>query len=200
MNIGINLVFEDAVSGFLMTKILAEFGDKFYVGTSYSEGGFGYIRSNISGFNQAAVVTPFFVLTDLDRYECPQFLREEWLTVPAKPNLIFRVAVREVEAWILADAEGLSEFIGVNKVNFPSNPDVEIDPKVTLINLVKRSRNRRIKDDIVPKNEYAKIGPNYNERLMTFIGEKWDISRAISRSQSLKRAYDCLDRFNYIAP
>ena len=200
MYIPINLVFEDAISEFIMLKLLNSFGNKFFVGTSFPGYGFGYIKSNINGFNQAAVATPFFVLTDLDKYECPVNLMQEWLPAPQKPNLLFRVAVREVEAWILADIEGFSSYIGVSKVNFPEEPEKEPDPKRTLIELVKRSRKRLIKEDIIPINNNAKIGPNYNDRLMDFVGAFWDIERAIGRSESLKRTYRRLNQFQYNIP
>lgn len=200
MYIPINLVFEDAISEFTMIKLLNSFGNKFYIGKSYQGYGFGYIKTNIGGFNQAAISTPFFVLTDLDTYECPVALINDWISQPLKSNLIFRIAVREVEAWLLADIEGFSDFLGVSKANFPINPDMEIDPKRTLISLVKRSRKRHIKEDIVPINDNAQIGPNYNERLMQYVSDYWDLDRAMQKSSSMRRAHNCLNNFQYLMP
>jgi hypothetical protein len=114
--------------------------------------------------------------------------------------MIFRIAVREVEAWILADVEGYSTFTGVSRVSFPNNPESELDPKRTLINLTRRSRKRSIREDIVPINSNAQIGPNYNGRLMEFVFFHWEISRAIPRSESLRRAYEKLRLFHYQKP
>jgi hypothetical protein len=200
MPIPINLVFEDEISEFTMIKILDSFGDKYYCGISYPGHGFGYIKSNINGFNQAAVATPFFVLTDLDNYNCPLELINDWLTHPPKPNLIFRIAVREVEAWLLADREGYSNFTGVSIANFPLNPEVESNPKQTLINITRKSRRRSVREDIVPINENAQIGPNYNEQLMNYVASSWDIERAMGNSESLRRAYRNLEGFEYNIP
>lgn len=75
MNIPINLVFEDIISEFTMVKLLASFNSKFQTNNSYPGNGSGYIKKNISGFNEASRVVPFFVLTDLDNYECPMSLK-----------------------------------------------------------------------------------------------------------------------------
>lgn len=197
MHIPINLVFEDDISEFTMMKILGSFGDKYYCGISYPGKGFGYIKTNINGFNQAAIATPFFVLTDLDNYKCPMELITDWLVNPPKPNFIFRIAVREVEAWLLADRIGYSNFTGVSLANFPLNPEQEADPKQTLINITRKSRKRYLKEDIVPINQNAQIGPNYNERLMEYVAENWDLGRAMENSESLRRACRCLEGFTY---
>ncbi|MDF2210039.1 hypothetical protein L1F28_15070 [Arthrospira platensis NCB002] len=42
----------------------------------------------------------YLVLTDLDKSECPLAIINEWLkSQPKHPNLLFRVAVKEVESW-----------------------------------------------------------------------------------------------------
>lgn len=200
MLIPINLVFEDDLSEFVMTRLLDSFGQKYHIGNTYNGQGFGYIKTNIRGFNQASIASPFFVLTDLDNYSCPIDLLEDWIKFPRNPNFIFRIAVREIESWILADIDGFSKFIGVSSSNFPNNPDLEVDPKRTLINLVKRSRKRSLKSDIIPINENAKIGPNYNGALMEFVFKEWSVSRAMQKSESLRKAYDYLDRYTYEIP
>lgn len=192
-----NLVCEDDLSEFVLKRLLNCFEGKFDVGYSYSRGGYSYIKSNINGFNQACISTPFFVLTDLDNCPCPGELVTSWLKRPMHENMIFRVAVREVESWLLADIDGLSDFIGVSKANFRRDPENLTDPKGNLINLTRRSRRRDIREDIVPINEHASIGPNYNGRLMQFVFNKWDINRAMTRSQSLRKAYQRLKTFEY---
>jgi hypothetical protein len=185
----ITLVYEDDLSEAVMTQILNQFPDKYEIYNSYSGNGFGYLKTNIKGFNQASIVNPHFMLTDLDNYECPVELRNDWVNFELEPNFIFRVAVREVESWVLADREGFSHFLNVSIANFPLNPDIEPDPKNTLIQLAKRSNKRAIKEDIVPKNQNAKIGPNYNGCLSEFVFKSWNIENAILQSESLRRAY-----------
>lgn len=193
----LNLVFEDQISEFIMMKLVNE-TNKFFVSNSYSEGGFGYIKKNIGGFNEASKGCPFFVLTDLDNVDCAPTLILDWLTTPAHPNLIFRIAVREVETWLLADIEGFSEYTGISIANFNDKPEDIADPKAELLKLVRKCRNRNIREDIMPKNEFATVGPNYNGRLGEFVINHWNISRAMKRSDSLKRAIQHLSNFNIV--
>jgi hypothetical protein len=195
--ITLNLVFEDQISEFIMMKLVDK-EKKYFVANSYSGGGFGYIKKNIMGFNEAAKSCPFFILTDLDTVDCAPSLIKDWIKEPIHHNLIFRIAVREVEAWLLADIEGFSKYTGISKVNFPNSPEKIANPKAELINIIKRCRNRNIMEDILPKNEFASIGPNYNGRLGEFVLKHWNASRAMNRSDSLKRAMQRLSNFNMV--
>ncbi|HNW98528.1 MAG TPA: DUF4276 family protein [Bacteroidales bacterium] len=196
--IPLNLVFEDQISEFVMRKLAAICDDKFFISYSYYEEGFGYIKKNIDGFNEASKGCAFFVLTDLDKTDCAPTLIKNWLNKKVHNNLIFRVAVREVEAWLLADIEGFSEYTGISIANFYDNPEKIDDPKIELFRLIKKCRKREIREDILPKDEYAKIGPNYNERLGEFVFKYWNVERAAKRSISLKKALSHLSRFDYI--
>jgi hypothetical protein len=192
----VTLIFEDDLSEAVMSKMLKQFPGKYEIAQTYNGNGFGYLKTNIKGFNQASIVNPHFMLTDLDNYDCPVALREDWINFDVNPNFIFRIAIREVESWVLADREGMSQFFNVSLVNFPTNPDLENDPKNTLIQLAKRSNKRDIKEDIVPINQNAKIGPNYNGCLSDFVFRLWNIDNAANHSASLKRTYEKLRDFN----
>lgn len=200
MTITVNLVFEDELSEYVLSKLISCFENKYQSSYSYNGHGFGYIKSKINGFNQACKAIPFLVLTDLDNHACPVQLRNEWFTSTPHPNMIFRIAVKEVESWLLADIEGFSKYTGVSETNFPRNPELENNPKQALINIANRSRKRDIREDIVPINVNAQIGPNYNGRLMDFVFNHWNIDRAMNRSESLRRAYRRLEVFQYQAP
>ncbi len=191
----LSLVFEDELSENVMGRIINAFHNKFEIAERYSGHGFGYLKSNIRGFNQASRVSPHFMLTDLDNYSCPLDLINNWVNFTFNPNFIFRIAVREVESWLLADVEGLSEFFKVSEAIFPANPDQLPDPKNTLIQLAKRSRKRKIRDEVVPI-PHASIGPNYNGCLAEFVSVHWNIRNAMARSESLKRTYLKLEKFN----
>lgn len=198
MTIPVTIVFEDELSEYVLTRMLSFFGNKYSVSQSYTDNGFGYIKANIKGFNQASKFSPFIILTDLDNLPCPVNLIEDWL--PKKIHekyLIFRIAVKEVESWLLADIEGFSSYSGVSEANFPKLPELENDPKATLIGIIKKSSKRKIKDDILPINSNAKIGPNYNNRLGDFVFYHWNINTAQNRSSSLKKAMDSLQKFEF---
>lgn len=193
--IPLNLVFEDQVCEFVMIK-LVEDTNKFQLSYSYSEGGFGYIRKNMKGWNQAAKGCPFFILTDLDQAPCAPKLIADWFPEKLHPNLIFRVAVKEVEAWLLADIEGFSKYTGISSANFIRDTEAIGDAKAELFRIMRRCRKRAIREDVLPKDEFAKVGPNYNERLCEFVITHWSIERAMKRSDSLKRAMAHLANFN----
>lgn len=77
------------------------------------------MKKNIHGFNNAAKGMPFLVLADLDDDECAPAKIQAWLSVPRHHNLIFRIAIHEVESWILADRVGFSKFIGMRRDLIP---------------------------------------------------------------------------------
>ena len=103
MNIPVNLATEDELSEAVLRRLLDHADRGYAIGTAYGRRGFGYLRRTITGWNRAAQFVPFIVLTDLDRRPCPTELIEDWLREARHPNLLLRVAVREVEAWLLAD-------------------------------------------------------------------------------------------------
>lgn len=191
----LTLVFEDDLSEAVMSQILKQFPDKYKIFQTYPGNGFGYLKTNIKGFNQACVVNPHFMLTDLDKYDCPVALISDWVNFEVHDNFIFRIAVREVESWVLADRENLSKYFRVSIANFPHNPDAETDPKNTLIKLAGRSKKRNIREEIVPINQNAGIGPNYNGCLSMFVFKNWDIEKAMRNSESLRRTFEKLRDF-----
>jgi hypothetical protein len=194
--IPINLAVEGSLDEEVLRKILRQARRGYVIGTSYGRRGSGYLRRTIHGFNSAARGTPFAVLTDLDREVCPAELIRAWLPQPRHPNFLFRVAVREVEAWLLAHREGISRFLGVSEHLVPSDADGLPDPKRTLIGLARQTRNRELKAAIVPRQgSTATEGPDYNGRLSVFVREYWDVSSAARCSPSLARAVRRIGEF-----
>lgn len=186
--IAISLAAEDQLSEVVLKKILSIAENRYVVATCYSREGFGYLKKNIAGFNNAAKSIPFVVLTDLDTSKCPPALIREWLPYTKHPNMLFRIAVREVEAWLLADRKGFARYLGIAIESISLDVESIKDPKQTLIELTKKSRNRRIREAIVPGSKSdARQGPDYNGALITFVNEFWDIKAAMKNSVSLKK-------------
>jgi hypothetical protein len=148
--IPINLALEDELTEFLASKILATIPTVYAARTIYNRGGYGYLRSKINGFNNGAKGTPFWVATDLDDSECPPALITKWLTNAKHPNLLISVAVREAEAWVLADRENFAKFLGIRIARVPENVEGLPRPKEKLIELVRGSRSRELRRDICP--------------------------------------------------
>jgi hypothetical protein len=203
----VNIVIEDELSGEIVKLILSEFGKRFQVNRIYPDlkrekasAGYSYIRRKISGFNNAAKVTPYLVLTDLDRNECAPALIKEWLPHRQHPNLLFRVAVREVENWVMADRSSFAKFLGIESKLIPQDIDQKVPkPKKFLLELTVRSRKKDIKYAILPrKGSTARVGPNYNDTLISFLRKYWRIQEAIKYSDSLKRMFRSLENFQPI--
>jgi hypothetical protein len=194
--IRISLAVEDALTESLTHKILGSVPVQYATQTIYNRGGNGYLRGIIDGLNNGAKGIPFLVGTDLDTYECPAALIDDWLRYPKHPNLLICVAVREAEAWVLADRSGFASFLGINMANIPIDIEALTNPKESLIQLARRARKRQIRDDICPRSSStSKVGPNYNARLSGFVAESWSPTAARLNSRSLDRAMNRLASF-----
>lgn len=191
----VNIVVEDYLSEVALRRVLAGSSVGYIVGTCYSGRGYGNIRQKMSAFNNAAKGMPYVVLVDLVAGCAPMQIRQ-WLPIPKHPNLLCRVAVREIESWLLADRSGLASFLGIARKLVPSNPDEIPDPKECLVNLAKRSRKRDLREALAPKpNSTAKVGPDYNGQVAYFVANRWDIAEAAKNSDSLRRAVHAIDTF-----
>lgn len=193
--IPINLVVEDELSETVVRKIFSESQQKFEVGVVYSRGGYGYIKQKIDGFNRAAKGIPYAVIVDLED-ECPPSQIMHWLNHPIHANLIFRIAIKEIESWIMADRRGFASYVNVSIDHIPIQTDSVQDPKQFLIDLTRQSRRSAIREAIVPKrNSTAKVGPYYNSQLSDFVQHNWNMIEAINHSDSLARAVRAINRF-----
>lgn len=194
--IAVKLIVEDALSDAVMRRLLTHSSRPFDIHSSLLTHGVSGIKRRIPVFLNACSVIPHVVLTDLDTAGCAPELLADWRLTRLPAELLFRVAVREVEAWLLADAEGVAEFLQVPKVKIPVRPETLADPKQALINIARRSRSRRLAAEIVPPvGSRAQIGPLYNQRLGRFAGEAWSVDRAAQEAPSLARTLMALDRF-----
>jgi len=195
--IPVHLAVEDELSETVLRAILDQSGRVYSVGTCFRRRGSGYLRKRIGGFNSAAKHTPFVLLTDLDDAECAPKLVEEWLTRGKHHNLIFRVAIREVEAWVLAHRSAFASFLGISQEKVPETPDELANPKMELIGLAGRSRRTALRKAIVPRPG-SKKGPDYNATLSAFIESDWNMNEAAKRSPSLRRACEAIASFEPI--
>lgn len=166
------------------------------VGRVYGKRGKPYLRTSLAGYNNAARFEPWILLVDLDQDSncAPQFCKI-WLTAPA-PKLCFRVAVRAVESWLLADRESIARFLSVSQTRIPLTPDVESNPKQIMVEIAANSKRRSIREDMVPRSGSGRsVGPAYTSRLIEFVQSSlWRPAIAAERSDSLLRCRKCLQR------
>ncbi len=199
-SVSVNLVVEDALSEAILRKLLASVRREFQIATVFGHKGNTYIRQRLSSFNLAARQRPFIVLTDLDRGTCAPSLINSWLPHDRHPNLIFRVAVREAEAWLLANGQALSSYLQISGTNIPANAESVDNPKELIVSLARNSKARIIRQGMVPMpNSRAKVGPDYNGLLVRFVLSNWDVHAAAKKSVSLAKALRRLEVFHPVS-
>lgn len=138
-------------------------------------------------YNQAARHSFWFALCDLDRAPCPPVRLADFLPSPQK-KMCFRIAVRSVESWLLADRSAMARFLGVGSSRLPENPEAVPNPKGAIVSLAKRSRSREVRGGIVPgRGDGRPVGPAYSEKMVEFAETAWSPERAAARAPSLKR-------------
>jgi hypothetical protein len=189
-----HVVYEDAVSLAIMERLIEIHSDRLAIGDHHHGRGFSRIKTNIAKYNAAAQHMPFFVLTDLDTKQCAPKLIAQWLPGKMAPLLFFRIAVKEVESWLIADREGLAAYLGISVANLSRDPDSLIDPKEEIFRLVRKSRSRSMKQDIIPEGK-ARIGPGYNDALPKFVRSTWNPEAARKFSPSLDKALHALAEY-----
>ncbi len=183
----VSAAVEGIVDEAVVRKLILSAGG--HPGTVYGKNGKASLRRQIGGYNCAAQHSPWIVLVDLDHdADCaPPFCRE-WISNRA-PSLCFRVAVREVEAWLMADTDSLAAFLGVARSRVPLNPEQLQEPKIEMVNLARQSRRRAIREEMVPRQgSHRAEGPAYASRLIDYVQNSWRPDVAIERAESLRRA------------
>jgi hypothetical protein len=156
--------------------------------------GFGYLRKRIAEFARAARRRPVLVLTDLDAAVCAPALLANWSEGWVAPELLLlRVAVREVEAWLLADRRNFAAFLGVSERRIEKDTETLHDPKRKLIELALRGRSD-LRRDLVAQDATARQGFRYNARLSEFAEQIWSPEDASENNRSLRRAMNALGR------
>jgi len=187
-------VYEDELTHQIMMKLYNLFKEYFTEIKAIPCRGNGKIKRQIKAYNKASQFGYYFVITDLDDNECAPSLIKDWMPEQQNSQLLFRVAVREIESWLLADRANFASFFSISQQLIPLNPDNEKNPKQTVIALAKRSKKREIREAIVPIDDYVKTGPRYNIKLQYFIQNNWCIDSARKISRSLDKAIIALEK------
>jgi hypothetical protein len=160
------------------------------LGAVHGRRGKRYIKQKIHGFNSAARFSPWIVLVDLDEdANCAPELRGSWLPEPVD-MMLFRVAVREIEAWLFGDPERLAEFLHIARSKIPSRAETIMDAKRAMVDLGRTSRSGEIREDLVPRSGSGRtVGVAYSSRLAEFVlrAGGWRPEVAASTCDSLDR-------------
>lgn len=189
----VNAIVEGTLDEAVAIKIINATGHT--AGVCYGKRGSGYIQRKIQSFNQTARSSYYLTLVDFmdTGLPCPPNVVAQWLP-RAQPGMLFRVVVRELESWLLADREHFADFLGINIAKLPLNPEQINDPKQLLINLARRSRSGRVRAALVPETEStALVGRLYNSEMTIFVQSIWDIDVARRHAPSLDKCLERLD-------
>jgi hypothetical protein len=122
----------------------------------------------------------------------------DWLgNRPRHPRFLLRVAVHEVESWILADKQGLATFLSSRETPGTQSPDQIPDPKQELLRLAYGSTKRSLREDLVWRDQSSGRyfqGPDYNGTLARFVSNRWNLPVAMTLSASLEGPHLALGR------
>ena len=165
-------------------------------GTQYVCDGIGNLRKRLHGFNAAAHYCPWFVLCDLDRHECAPKLRSDFFETPQTERMELRVAVRAVEAWLMADRGSFASFLGVEVKHIPREPEQLANPKEAVVELARGSSKSAIREGLVPsKSSERRVGRAYTHEVIEYVHGRWSPNRARGASPSLARAFERCETF-----
>ena len=188
----INLVAEGFMEKIVATRILPFCGHE--LGTVYGERGYVYIKQKATAFRWLATENSgVLVLTDFrdTGVECPPAALKTYIynKLPNPPvNFLCRFAVNEMESWLLADREGIAKFFNIAISRLPIHPENESAPKLTLVNLARKSNKKAIREGIAPPvGHRAVVGPEYTSLMYQFILNFWNIDNAAGNAPSLER-------------
>ena len=192
----LNVLIEGLSDEIIVKKIIEFVGIP--LGPIYGKKGKSYLLNRLPTYNKAAQFSHWLALVDLDQdAACAATFVQNTLPEPSE-KMCFRIAVHAIEGWLLADSEHLAAFLGISRTLIPRNPDQEQDPKVTLLNLARRSNRNSLKQDILPRpNTSAKVGKLYVSRIIEFVttAEKpWRVGVALQHSESLFRCIEALKK------
>lgn len=160
--------------------------------------GKGNLDKKIGGFARAARHSPWLIIRDLDRdAECPPDLVRALLQEDLPERLCFRIAVRSMESWLLADWQNFADWLQLSPDLIPRQPELLEHPKRFVADLARRSRSREVRERLAPDPESgAQVGPEYEAAVAEYIRGHWNPERASAceRSESLRRTLQALAR------
>lgn len=187
----ISAAVEGLVDEAVVTRLIAHLG--FEIGPIYGRRGRPHLLGRAPSYNHAARFTPWLILADLDSDECAPALVARVVPTPAA-LIRFRVAVREVEAWLMGDRDRLADFLSVPRAAIAANPEILTHPKRSMLELAARSRSATLRRRMLaPRGAPFGVGPAYTATLMEFVAEHWRPDVAATRVESLDRALSALE-------
>ncbi|MGO9740351.1 MAG: hypothetical protein ACLPN5_02330 [Roseiarcus sp.] len=184
---------EDSLSEAVARKLVAQAGFDLKQCAFTGKRGAGYLKSNLPSYLSAGNWRPVLLLTDLDNAACAPALVVDWMRGKVKSaNFMLRVAVREIEAWLLADRTGIHRFLDIPLRRIAGAPEEIANPKRELLLLAKGASAERRRGLLRTEGAEVLRGLEYNNILGAFVASDWSSERAAANCASLQKAIEAL--------
>ncbi len=193
------IVGEDSVTYAIIKRVLSYCSPQVKIISELPARG-GQVKSKITEFNKLSLSYPVILLIDLDNETCAPLLLEKLTCGNKNDNFIFNIAIDEAEAWLMADKEGFSEYFRIDIEDMPVSTQQKQGGRTPLIEmyfpykssmyltheLIKKSKKEDYVLQLTAKKGAVK-GPEYNNCMLPFIQQRWDIDVARVNADSLNR-------------
>ncbi|MDE5947803.1 MAG: DUF4276 family protein [Prevotella sp.] len=191
---------EDNVTKEVIYRILSFVSPRFKVVGDIPARG-GEIKKKIPQCNSLAKLHPVIMLLDVDN-GCAPMLKSALLGDQKQSDgFLMNIAVDEAEAWLMADTEGFARYFGINSNDMPKAEANKQGGRKALIEmkfsmkssfvltheLIFKSNNSVLKQQIGVKEKGKTKGKEYNDAIVPFIKNVWNIKQAKINSDSLQR-------------
>lgn len=194
----VRVVMEGTSDLAAVEKVVASRGAHVDLERAIIAGGKTNLDPRIHSYNAAAKHGAWFVLRDADHdgHDCPVALRNSLLPEDQKTgSLCLRLAVRSLEAWLLADRDAVVDHFLVPRSRIPARPEEEHQPKQTFVNACRSSRRSDVRKGVVPPAGSPRdVGPEYVAFATEFFQQSWRPDEAATAAPSLKRALAEIDQ------
>ena len=117
--------------------------------------------------------------------------------MPKHGHFLLRVAVREVESWLVGDGSGLAKFLRLRSPLSVPDPESLEDPKQALLGAAMKCPSRLMREALVWRDERSGLlfqGPDYNGTLARYVSCQWDVAAARLKCRSLEGFFAALTR------
>lgn len=200
-NIEVFISGEDAVTLAVLKRMLAYVSPRFVILNNIPARG-GEVKKRVLESNDLSEDFPVIMLLDLDD-GCAPDLKTTLLQGQSQNNhFLLNISVDEAEAWLMADRQGFSKYFGID-INLMPIPQMQkqggrvermemyFPMKSSLVlthQLALKSRKKEIREKVgVADPKGPKKGKEYNDAVIPFVENVWNIDAALPNSDSLQR-------------
>lgn len=142
------------------------------------------------------------MLVDVDEGCAPSLKQKLFEGMEQSPHFLFNVSVDEAEAWLMADRQGFASHFGLDVAKIPESVLLKQGGRVGRLEmnfsyksslylthtLAPSSTKKEIREQVSVTNPKGPTkGKEYNNALVPFIKNNWNIDAAKENSDSLQR-------------